>query len=174
MTSHYDCQFHWSKSSLCSSHVNDARYTILASFRSWDSRPLFLSPSLVRLFFTSEYSPKDDLAKENFFNVNHRLLFCYRWGRRFPPFLRDSATVHLSFYIPKWSIFTPTLCTILKKISYHSRHLSWRYLAANGTRDSEFGMTSAVKERAAQQHQSSQYSHMARRIGSDKCRNNLH
>jgi len=31
-----------------------------------------LSTFLVRSFFTPGYSPKDDLAKENFFKVNHR------------------------------------------------------------------------------------------------------
>jgi len=67
--------------------------------------------------------------------------------------------------------------TILEGISYYSRNLSRvSYLAANGIRDTKFGMASVVKERegATVLDRSPRYFHMVRRIRSDKCRNNLH
>lgn len=181
---HYDCQFHWSINSFCSSHVNDVCYMILASFRSWDSRPLFLSLSFsYDRFFTSRYSPKDVLVKENFLKVNHRLLLCYRWGRCLPPFY--ATWPHLSFYIPAErtehflsSMFVFVIFVLIfKNIYNHSRIFLVISLALFSSKQNKrFRIPSGIcrEGTGAQQHQSSQYFHMARRIRSDKCRNNLH
>lgn len=49
-------------------------YDSLASFRSRILDPSLSHSSvfLIETFFTSRYSSKDDLTKENFFKVNHR------------------------------------------------------------------------------------------------------
>lgn len=173
MTFHYDCQFHCSKSSLCSSHVNDARYTILAFFRSWDSRPLFLSLSLSYGCFSHQNILPRTTSPRRIFSTWITVSFSVTGEEGGSPFLYTTRPVCLSFHISEWGIFNIVYNSSKRPlISFSSSFL--RYLAANRTRDSEFKMTSAVKKRATQQHQSSQYSHMARRTGSDKCRNNLH
>lgn len=99
------------KSSFFPRHINNANYIWLLrpSGRGILDPSLFLS--LLRPFFTSEYSPKDDLVKENFFKVNHRSPSCSVTGEEevfsfsfFSHTIFD-LFISLSLYIPTARIY---------------------------------------------------------------------
>lgn len=94
--------FIWSKNSFHSRHVNDARYTIFASFRSWDSRPLFpsffLSFSLRMTVFHIVIFPQGRPRQGEFFQSESPSLSLSQVRKKVP--LSRYVTRPLPYYIP--------------------------------------------------------------------------